>query len=581
MKSLKRFPTDALLALTTISCLFPPSATLAQTDKQVWRQQFGTAFGSSELARCIVTDPAGNTIVAGESDEGGWSILVIKYSATGQALWTNRCSVAANGVATGVALDGSGNVFVGGASGSQFVLLAYSSLGIPLWTNRYDGTVGSSYTERPSAPAVDSSGNVFITGPHHVGNTAAFATMKYSGAGVPLWTNRFITAFNSGHHLASALAVDSAGNVVMRGGRNLIKYDGSGATLWSIVCPAAGFKLDYPKSLLADGADNFLLLGKTDDAGSFDNNLTVKYSSDGVVLWTNRYPGRGQSLALDAAGNVAVTGSLWPAGSYGMLGTIKYSADGVPVWTNQYDLVNQMSLFCTAAADGNSDIFVSAYGMQSVNQTILKYSATGSLLWSREAHIGVQYDEDYPRPHPAVAIDLNGSALVTGYFFNDHTLDFATRKYTSSGGEAWTNLYDGKVNDWDSLSAVAMDSFGNIVVTGSARHDYATIKYASSGIPLWTNYYDAPAHWTDAASAVAVASNGNIFVTGSASWGNYEDSSDYFVTVAYSSAGVPLWTNACTDFEPPVAIATDGQGDVIVSGNAEVFWGDGGWSTIK
>src|SRR6185436_7320542 len=62
-------------------------------------------------------------------------------------------------------------------------------------------------------------------------------------------------------------------------------------------------------------------------------------------------------------------------------------------------------------------------------------------------------------------------------------------------------------------SAVAVDSSGNIIVTGGGT-DYATIKYSPFGVPLWTNYYDGPTHFGDRATAVAVAANGNVFVSG-------------------------------------------------------------------
>ena len=37
--------------------------------------------------------------------------------------------------------------------------------------------------------AVDASGNVFVTGVGSSGSFSDYATVAYSGAGVPLWTN--------------------------------------------------------------------------------------------------------------------------------------------------------------------------------------------------------------------------------------------------------------------------------------------------------------------------------------------------------------------------------------------------------
>src|SRR5690348_11239659 len=67
---------------------------------------------------------------------------------------------------------------------------AFAQGGLPLWTNIYTGPGGSN--SRASAAAVDGSGNMFVTGSSiGAGGNYDYATIKYSGAGVPLWTNRY------------------------------------------------------------------------------------------------------------------------------------------------------------------------------------------------------------------------------------------------------------------------------------------------------------------------------------------------------------------------------------------------------
>ncbi len=129
-----------------------------------------------------------------------------------------------------------------------------------------------------------------------------------------------------------------------------------------------------------------------------------------------------------------------------------------------------------------------------------------------------------------------------------------------------------------------MDGSGNVVVTGSSFGDYATIAYSGAGVALWTNRYNGPVNGHDIASAVAVDSSGNVVVTGSSagSGGN----SDY-VTIAYSGAGVPLWTNRYNGpgngYDSPqtkssLAIGSDGA--VHVTGASEgLFSSD--FATVK
>src|SRR5436190_2000167 len=119
--------------------------------------------------------------------------------------------------------------------------------GVPLWTNRYDG-IGQ---DSPRAIAVDGSGNVVVTGLGHGSyyyDDADFATIKYSGAGVPLWTNYYNGGYGS--DIALAMSVDDSGDVFVTGA--------------------------------SAGTNNYL-----------PDYATIKYSGGGVPLWTNRYDGPG------------------------------------------------------------------------------------------------------------------------------------------------------------------------------------------------------------------------------------------------------------------------------------------------
>src|SRR5262245_52441504 len=74
--------------------------------------------------------------------------------------------------------------------------------------------------------------------------------------------------------------------------------------------------------------------------------------------------------------------------------------------------------------------------------------------------------------------------------------------------------------------------------------------HAQGGLPLWTNRYNGPGNRSAYAAAIAMDSNGNVFVTGSASATNGVH--DY-VTIKYSGAGLPLWTNHYSEADTPLA----------------------------
>lgn len=138
--------------------------------------------------------------------------------------WVQRYShpTTASGVAGKVVTDHAGNVIVAGTvdngvTGGDFLIIKYSGSGVPLWTNRYDSP--ESLGDAANGVAVDANDNVFVTGiccAEHGIDNGDFATIKYSGAGVPLWTN-YYNGPGDGGDVAWAIAVDSGGNVLVAG----------------------------------------------------------------------------------------------------------------------------------------------------------------------------------------------------------------------------------------------------------------------------------------------------------------------------------------------------------------------------
>src|SRR5438270_11487071 len=94
----------------------------------------------------------------------------------------------------------------------------------------------------------------------------------------------------------------------------------------------------------------------------------------------------------------------------------------------------------------------------------------------------------------------------------------APQAHAQGGVPLWTNRYNGTGNSSDYAIGVALDSSGNVFVAGysmgnGSSDDYATVAYSGAGLPLWTNRYNGPGNSDDEASAIAVASSGNVHKT--------------------------------------------------------------------
>jgi hypothetical protein len=453
-------------------------------------------------------------------------------------------------------LSRAARTFLSVAATTGCLLLLYPSParaqgGVPLWTNRYNGSGNSEDT--PSAIAVDSSGNVFVTGDSYALNGSRdYATVAYSNSGVPLWTNRYTP--ENGWDVARALALDGSGNVFVTGvsyesgGLSLdfatIKYSSAGVPVWTNRYDGPGNREDYAFAIVPDSSGNVFVTGRSIGTfGTFNfDYVTVAYSSAGVPLWTNRYDGPGNSsdeakaIALDNIGNVFVTGgSEFLNGSGNQSATVAYSSAGVPLWTNLFgggalavDSSGNLLVTGTMAAVDVFTIF---------DYVTIKCSGAGVPLWTNRYN-GPANGGDQPI---AIAVDSSANVFVTGSSspLVGDGYDYATVAYSSAGVPLWTNRYNGPANGEDSASAIAVDANGNVFVTGYSgggiSTDYATIAYSSTGVPLWTNRYNGPANGGDSASAIAVDANGNVFVTGSSWNGTNRD----YVTIKYSSSVPP------------------------------------------
>lgn len=451
------------------------------------------------------------------------------------------------------------------------------------WIAEYDNFSG---VDSVTAMTVDGSGNVFITGASWDGLNDEFdyVTIKYNSNGTQLWLQEYDNF--SGNDIATAIALDPAGNVIVTGmswdgltdeyDYVTIKYNGTnGSQMWLQEYDQWSAS-DKATSVAVDANGDVYVTGAADD-GSIDETdiVTIKYSSTGSQIWLQEYdefsgPDTGKTVVVDAFGYIIVTGSVW-SGSVDNhdLVTIRYSPSGVQQWLRLYDNFSGDDFGADVVTDTSGNIYVTGSAWRGsvldFDIVTISYDMNGALRWVN------LYDEfaDVDRGY-AIAIDNSNNIYVAGTGYSGGVLDYDYEllHYSSNGSLIWQREYD-NFADNDFAYDVVTTVTGRVIVTGSSyggsvlNEEYTTIVYDTAGTQIWLKKYDNFAG-KDVAVAVCADTSGNVYVSGF-SWDGSIDEFDY-VTIKYCE-------------QPTITVADDTlftcNGDSVqinVSGGATCTW---------
>ena len=406
--------------------------------------------------------------------------------------------------ACAIAIDNSGNVYVTGASygwgtGEDYATIKYYPDGDTAWVRRYNGT--GDLTDEAFDIAVDGFGDVCVTGWSFDSETSLdYTTIKYYSNGDTAWVRRYNGTGNSWDK-PSAVAIDGSGNVYVTGvsvgsGTNAdfvtVKYDKNGNELWVMRYNGPGDSIDMAQSIALDGSGNVYVTGTSISSKTYFDFATIKYDKNGKEVWGRRYNGPGNSedapcsIVIDGFGSIYVAG--WSTG-YGTdydYATIRYDQNGNELWVKRYNgSSNGRDTPCGMAVDGSGNIYVTGWSYDSltyIDYATIKYDQNGNELWIGRYN-GLENDWDQAC---AIAVDGAGDVFVTGHSWCglETYRDYATVKYDPDGKIAWVRTYNGISSKLDWAYAIAIDVFGNVYVTGKSDSsgkypaDYTTIKYA-------------------------------------------------------------------------------------------------------
>lgn len=400
------------------------------------------------------------------------------------------------------------------------------------WASRYTGP-GASSDDYASSLALDGLGNVYTTG--WVKNAAGnydYIVLKYNSAGVQQWVAIYNGPGND-HDEATSIAVDASGNVYITGESYgsgtafdycTIKYNTDGVQQWVQRYNGPDNSDDIARQIVVDAAGNVFITGT-----SGPDMATIKYNSAGVQQWVKRWntapigtAAAANGITLDASGSVCITGwkdALTPALGRGLI-TIKYSSAGDTVWTNKF-IANTSSTGNVIVSDNSGNFYVTGKSQvaSAVDYITLKYNSAGVIQWT------TLYNSTSGQSMAnSIAVGKTGNVYVTGYSPNSGTFgykDYCTIKYSPAGAEQWVQRFNNSnQNSTNHIAySIAVDTLENVYVTGDSPlggegSDFVTVKYNTAGAQQWMARYNGPSNNTDIGNFVKVDAAGNIYVAG-------------------------------------------------------------------
>lgn len=334
-----------------------------------WMTFLGGTLNDS--CHAVAVDGSGNVYVAGISYvswgtpinpfTSPWDVFVAKLDSTGALLWHTFMGGAGFDYGWGIAVDGSGNIYVAGMSSSTWgtPIVPHSgsseafaakldNSGNLLWNTFMGGTdIDQGY-----GLAIDESGNVYIVGRSyatwgtpvnaHAGGIRDAFVVKLNTSGTLLW-NTFLGGadVDDGY----GVAVDQSGNVYVSGQSYATwgtpvnafaeqrdafaaKLDNTGNLLWNTFLGSTNVDMSWGAAV--DESGNVYVTGYSNapwgtpinphsGAGGADA-FAAKLDSSGTLLWNTFMGGtpmedQGRAIAVDGAGYVYVTG--WSKASWG------------------------------------------------------------------------------------------------------------------------------------------------------------------------------------------------------------------------------------------------------------------------
>lgn len=412
---------------------------------------------------------------------------------------------------------------------------------------------GSSFTGYGKCNALDSNGNLYITGYGSAGQAYAFLA-KYNSSGILQWQRKIQQSTNPS--FGQAITIDSSDNIYVAArcsdGVNtyalLLKYDTSGNLQWQRKLTQGSAAAN---GVTTDSSGNVYVIGYANDGFSYI--FVAKYNSSGVIQFQRKIRDTNQAagwdIKVDNSNNIYITGYAYD-GSYTYIYTAQLNSTGGILWQRKFNDVTTNALGRSLSIDSSNNVYVVGQGNDGSNNyiAILKYNSSGVLQWQRKLQENGSFGQ-------GVQIDSAGNIYVSGYAADGSSGNqyAIIAKYNSSGVIQWQRKYFTYSNLilTSVANAISIDSSGNLYSSGyvyllnASGYSFVTLKLKSDGTTTGGSAYvvlaagtatDSVGSGTDSASSAT-----SVAGTATEAAGTATDSAASFIPSTYTQSSV---TNA-------------------------------------
>ena len=394
-----------IIFFTLILIFLFSSEIISQQVQQEWLQRYTLPFYGYDDPQGLVQDGHGNIYVAGNSQgsQSAYDIVILKYNPDGSQIWIRRFNenYDKDEKVSAISVDSECSIYVTGYgmrtdSTTYILTIKFDSSGTQKWVQRF-----SSFndTHEYGAGIVLNNSDVFVIGSTLPRNTRRdYCLLKYNSQGVQQWIS--INSMQDSTNIPKSIALDSNGNIFVTGYSftninnlfyNTVKYNSSGTIQWIRRYQGSGNTLNHAYKILTGNSGNIYITGESiGSSGNYDI-LTIKYSNSGSQIHTARYNSQynlndwPNDMTVDLYENIYIAGLSY-SNNYSDCVTIKYDSTVTQHWESRYDNSGTSTDWASSiCVDYLGNVYVTGvtnYGIyNNIDFLTIKYNPTGNQQW--------------------------------------------------------------------------------------------------------------------------------------------------------------------------------------------------------